>query len=501
MALTLEQFNEYQAIREHWRVNPVLYMQQRFGRDPTKQQKQFLEAIAQEGAKVSVRAGHGVGKTAAVSCIIWWHLECFDFCRIPCTAPTYSQLYNILWGELSKWQRFSDEQSLKKKLPSELWLSNLFYCTKDRIADIARPTEWYAVARTSRKETPDALQGFHASDIKIDSQGNAIHQQGSAGSILFVIEEASGVPDEIFEVAEGALTSPGARLLMVGNPTRNNGFFARSQKQDRSLYTTLHFSCQNSPLVDPHYRINLVKKYGEDSNVVRVRADGEFPKQDDDVLIPLELSEAMLTREVREVDNPIYIGLDVARFGDDRSVLIARCGPAILDIKVMARQDLMQTVGETVNFARMHQADCIFVDVVGVGAGVYDRLYELDIGIEIIDVNVAEKAPAMIDELDATIAKPARLRDYLWMQGHEWLKKESPFIKDGTRLTEYANDLAGELSSIRYGFDSSGNILVESKDVMKKRGLRSPDLADALCLTFAPRGSRIIDKWMALGES
>lgn len=482
MALTKADLTDYAKLRGIWRKDPVLYAQQRLGLNPTAQQRQLLEAIAPAGAKVSVRAGHGVGKSGATSATILWHLECYEYCRIPCTAPTASQLYNVLWAELSKWMRRSDEQSKTMGLPSELLLSNLFDKTQDRLADKGNPSEWYAVARTSRREAPDALQGFHASDVQITDDNKAVERSSSGGSILFVIEEASGVPDEIFEVAEGALSSHGARLLMVGNPTKNSGFFARSQKQDRALYTALHFSCSDSPLVDGTYRKNLVRKYGEGSNVVRVRADGDFPKQDDDVLIPLELTESALERKDGERNSPRRLGVDVARFGDDRTTFVLRAGDVIEQVEVRSKQDTMTTAGMAAQFFRQWNADEIFVDVVGIGAGVADRLREQK--FPVTDVNVAEKAPENLDPKDAV---PAKLRDYLWLEMAEWMKGSPCFMAP---QKENSEDLAGELATVRYGLDSSGRMVVESKDAMKKRGVRSPDLADALGVTFAPEKSK-----------
>ena len=257
----------YLALREHWRKDPVLYVQQRMGTQPTLQQVAILEAILPYGAKVSVRSGHGIGKSSCAAWIVSWFLETHDFAKVPCTAPTSRQLRDILWGELSKWRRKADELSQQQRMHPNIWLSNLFRLINDSLIDPSAK-EWGAFARTARKETPEALQGFHAEHL------------------LFIIDEASGVPEEVFEAAEGALSSPGARVLMLGNPLRNSGTFAASHKHNRGDYTSLHFRSQDSPLVDPGYRDRLVRKWGEDSNVVRVRADGEFPRQEDDVPFP-----------------------------------------------------------------------------------------------------------------------------------------------------------------------------------------------------------------------
>lgn len=489
---TLEQWGELRLI---WRDDPVSYAIHRLGLSPTHQQRELLTAIALPGAKVSVRAGHGVGKTTSVAAAVWWMLECFDFPKVPCTAPSASQLRDVLWSEMSKLSRRADMVAKARGLPDRLKLSNLFKTTQDRIVDIGAPDEWFAVARTARKESPDALQGFHASELTISADGRAVETIGDGGQIMFVIEEAPGVPDEIFQVAEGALSSHGARLLMVGNPTKNNGYFSRSHKQDRADYTALHFKCADSPLVDPGYRERLVRKFGEGSNVVRVRADGEFPKQDDDTLISLEDAEQALSREKKPGHGERLLGVDVARFGDDRTVFILRHGSVIERCEIRAKQDTMTTAGEAILFRESWGADAIYVDANGLGSGVVDRLKEQ--GENVIGVMVSEAAPEAPVFGDKPEARPARLRDHLYLEMGRWFREESPIIAIAER--ESAEDLAGEVASLKYGIDSSGRLVVESKDAMKKRGLRSPDLADALAMTFAGKGKMTMgNMWAAL---
>lgn len=480
MALTKADIRDWQVLREAWRADPEGYAVHRLGMRPTHQQAALLRAVAAPGAKVSVRAGHGVGKSGATSAAIWWMLECFDFPKVPCTAPSAAQLRQVLWSEIAKWSRASDELARKQGLPEALRLGRLFTINQDEVVDNGAPKEWFAVARTARKENPDALQGFHASDVTVSEDGRSIISVGEGGQIFFVVEEASGVDDKIFEVAEGALSSHGARLLMVGNPTRNKGYFARSHRENRAQFTPLHFSCSDSPLVDENYRINLVRSYGEGSNVVRVRADGEFPKQDDDALIALEHAEAALARDDASADGKCILGVDVARFGDDRTVFLLRQGRVVERIEIRAKQDTMQTAGQAMAFWREWRADAIHVDVVGLGAGVADRLREQ--GAPVVDVNVAESPPER--QPGGVEARANRLRDHLWLEMAAWLRDDAPAFCPG----QAAQDLAGELSSVTYALNSSGKIVVESKDEMKRRGLRSPDIADALGLTFAPTG-------------
>jgi phage terminase large subunit len=470
----------YRLLRAHWQHDPVRYSKERLGLQPTWQQEAMLRAIAPEGAKVSIRAGHGLGKSATLAAVIWWFLETRDFAKVPCTGPSSHQLRDVLWSEVAKWRRFADAVSQARGDHHRLWLSTLFEQTAERVYDRSAEAEWFAVARTSSKERPEALSGFH----------------GAPGSLLFILEEASGVLEATFETAEGALSSPGARVIMMGNPTRNVGTFAASHKQHRGEYTALHFRSQDSPLVDPEYRPRLVRKFGAKSNVVRVRADGEFPKQDDDVLISLELTEAALQRDRVPGIGARRLGVDVARFGDDRTVLLLRQGAVIEHIAIYSKQDTMVTVGHVVQAAQVWHAAEIYVDVIGVGAGVYDRLAELQrekrLAATVFAVNVAEAAPERPTDQDA---QGKSLRDDLWLKTAAWLRDEAPvFAAD----REHCEDLAGELSSVKYAPDSSGRLVVESKDAMKARHLRSPDLADALVVTFfTPPQPR--QRWLPVG--
>jgi phage terminase large subunit len=460
----------YLTLRQLWRDSPVLYVRSRFGIEPTWQQAEILTALLPYGAKVSVRSGHGIGKSASAAWVIFWYLETHDYAKVPCTAPSAHQLRDVLWGELSKWRRHADEQSTQRGDPSCFWLSRLFRLVTDRVYDTSA-SEWGAVARTASKDNPEALQGFHADHL------------------LFVIDEGSGVPEEIFEAAEGALSTAGARVLMLGNPTRTSGTFYASHHKDRGSYTALHFRSQDSPLVDPQYRERLVRKWGEGSNLVRVRADGDFPRQEDDVLISLDLTEPCLSREPCPGEGLRRLGVDVAYMGSDRTTLVLRQGRVVDHIQIFAKQDTMRTVGRIVTILGAWQVDEIDVDVIGLGAGVYDRLAELKreglVRCAVVAVNVAEKAPPVRHPADA---KPRRLRDYLWLEVLRWLREEAPvFVATDRQACE---DLAGELASVHYGLDSSGCLVVEDKDAMRDRLGHSPDLADGLNCTFAPPPKR-----------
>jgi phage terminase large subunit len=202
-------------------------------------------------------------------------------------------------------------------------------------------------------------------------------------------------------------------------------------------------------------------------------------------LISLELTEPCVMREAREGEGTRRLGVDVARTGADRTVLVLRQGSVVDYIKVYGRQDTMQTVGCIVAILKSWRVDEVAVDVIGLGAGVYDRLAELKrqghIACQVTPVNVAEKAPPVLHPADA---KPRLLRDYLWLEVAQWLREEAPVFCAEDRGA--CDDLAGELASVGYGVDSHGCLVVEDKDHMRKRLGHSPDIGDALCCTFAP---------------
>lgn len=497
-SLGQEELGVYKRLRSTWRTDAERYARERLGMKPTWQQRKIFEAITPEGAKVSVRSGHGIGKSGATAGSVLWFLETRDFPKIPCTAPTSHQLRDVLWAEISKWIRSSDRLSRSLGVHPALWLSSMFRVTNDRIYDPSAKGEWFATARTSSKDNPDALQGFHASDVEVSEDGMSVVHHDGAGQILFIVDEAAGVCDSVFEVAEGALSSPGSRLLMLANPTRTTGYFADSHRSRRGEFTALHFRSSDSPLVATDYRAKLVKKWGEDSNVVRVRADGEFPKQDDDVLIALEWCEAAIEREpYSEQGVARRLGIDVARFGNDRTVYVVREGRNVIHVEIHAKEDTMRTAGRAVEIRKRFGCAATYPDVIGVGAGVCDRLREL--GEPVIEVNVSQAAPtrkryqAAREPYKFELGRPAvvgqdaqgkTLRDYLWIEGAAWLQGDHPSFAGVDR--DVAEDMAGELSSVKYGLDSSGRIVVESKESMKDRLGFSPDIADALLCTFHP---------------
>ncbi|MCP4328410.1 MAG: terminase B [Alphaproteobacteria bacterium] len=428
-----------------WRREPARFVTEVFDVAPEPWQLAALTAIADHD-RLAIRSGHGVGKSALLAWLVLWWLTTRYPAKVPCTAPSGHQLQDVLWGEIGCWAR---------RMPEPLRAH--FDIKRDRV-DLADGGQSFAVARTARKEHPEAFQGFHADHL------------------LFVVDEASGVADPIFEAGQGAMSTAGAKTVMAGNPTRNSGYFHDAFHGLRHLWVTMKVGCADSRLVDPAYIAEVADKYGAESNVYRVRVLGEFPRSEDDVVIPLHLVEEAVKRDV-EGFGPVAWGLDVARFGSDRSALCKRHGNQVPDpIRAWRQKDTMQVAGlVAAEFRETRPAERparIVVDAIGLGAGVADRLREL--GLPAVALNVAEAA--------AEGERYQRLRDELWFRARDWFQR---------RECRLAADpaLIGELSRVRYAITSSGRIKVESKDEMKRRGMASPDLADAFVLTFAGGGN------------
>jgi hypothetical protein len=444
--------NPFVAWLDRYAPSPVLFVREVLGQEPEKWQAEAMDAIAAGNRRVSIRSGHGVGKSTFASWVSIWYAMTRYTCKVVITAPTSSQLYDALFAELKGQMR---------KLPPHLL--ELWDIKQERIELKAAPTEVFISARTSRAEQPEAMQGVHAEHV------------------LLIADEASGVPEAVFEAAVGSMSGHNAVTLLLGNPTQSTGMFYDTHHRLRDEWWTKRVSAQDVPnRVSEAFIKEVASTYGEQSNAYRVRVLGEFPLADDDAVIPISLLEAAKIRHiVTSPSAPMVWGLDVARFGSDRTVLTKRKGPKLHERQQIRRNlDTMQVAGWIINEwnetpAHMRPAE-ICVDSIGLGAGVADRLREL--GLPAIDVNVSE-APAFGE-------KYVNLRAELWFRGKEWLEKRSASL-------EHADGrLIDELAMVKYGFTSNGKIKVESKDDLKKRtrDRSSPDLADSFLLTFAGQG-------------
>ena len=424
-----------------WRYDILAFAREAVKFEPTPQQEAILLDVMENGSKVTVRSGHGTGKTAVEAIIVLWALVCFKEVTIGCTAPTAAQLDIILFPEISKWR--------DRMHP---WLKDQIIWTKKKVFIQGAENLRYAVSKTSSKEKPEALQGLHAENMFI------------------IVDESFGVEQKVFEVAEGTLSTPNARVFMAGNPTRLSGYAYDTFKGRGSDQWKKHvLSSVDSPIVSEEYVNSMKEKYGEGSDIYKVRVLGEFPDASAAQIIPSILVETAFGKhlDARMYEHqPSVLGVDIARFGDDRSVIFHRKGLMCEKLWESYSSDLM-TVADLVSMHwNITKAEYCFIDVGGLGAGVVDRLRQM--GRDPVEINFGGKSIE-----DRFLNK----RSEMWWKMREWLERGGAIPPD--------ESLRDDLVVPTYMFTPQGKISLERKEDIKKRGMPSPDLGDALSLTFA----------------
>lgn len=431
--------DELLNILELWQKDLVAFIKDVFNVEPTEQQKEILKALQGPSAKVVVKAGRGVGKTAVAAWSIIWHVLLFEDSKTAVTSPTAAQLKDVLMSEVGKWLTRAPK-----------FIQDQLVLTSNRLSLKDSENTQFMSARTADPTKPDSLQGFHAEHM------------------YFCVDECFGVADSIFETARAGLTGEHSRVLLIGNPTNSNCFAAKACNMDGWQAFTL--SCLSSPLVNQKYIKELEEEYGKDTDLYKVHVLGEFPSAAICQLIPNDLVDKAIGKKIKEEEYkfaPIIIGVDVAYFGDDRSVIFMRQGLASSLLHEYKAIDTMTLAGIVAQCEDQYKADAVFVDVTGVGAGVVDRLKQL--GRNPLAVWFGGKP---IKE------KYKNKRAECWGDMKDWLEL-------GGVLPLNVKGLKEDMTAPEYFFTPDGKIQLERKEDMKKRGRRSPDIADALAITFA----------------
>lgn len=460
---------------------PIYFVEDIIKAIPDEKQRDILRSL-RDYPMTSVRSGHGVGKSAVEAWSVLWFICTRPFPKIPCTAPTEHQLMDVLWAEISKWMR--NNPAFKDEL---IWTNEKLYMR-------GHPEEWFAVPRTATN--PEALQGFHSEHV------------------LYIIDEASGVSDKVFEPVLGAMTGEDAKLLMMGNPTRLSGFFYDSHHKSRGEYSAIHIDGRDSAHVSKQFVEKIIKMFGEDSDVFRVRVAGEFPKSTPDSLIAMEWCEKATQLEIETAKLRIDIGIDVARYGDDSSILYVvfdkqKSG----EIETHNHNKTTEISGYAVQMIKRYAAAYpeasihVKVDCDGLGVGVYDNLDEQKerivqavwedrcrgAGLDPKDGNRWRDCQD-VPELDLHIVEchfggaGGKVDDddpieYVNSTGLMWGAVRQK-LKDGLLQIPEDDTLMTQLSNRKYIVNKDGKIELERKEAMKKRGLKSPDMADALALAL-----------------
>jgi phage terminase large subunit len=469
--------------------DPVWFAREILGFEAWSKQRLILESVRDNDA-TAVRSCHGIGKTATAAEVVLWFLAAFGpECLVVTTAPTWRQVKDLLWREIRK----------AYKRGEGFYQGHL---TETRL-DFA--PDWYAVGLSTNQ--PENFQGYHAPHL------------------LFVVDEASGVRQAIFEAAEGFLTAAGSRTLLIGNPTQIGGEFHSAFHGSRSLYNAIHVSAFDTPaftgeaVSDKVARVLPSKQWVERMKtkyrvadkderggsgvrlnpVYEVRVLGQFPSQGERAVVPMYEVEnaqarelpmpepteagAVMSDELRELLEsswPAVVSCDVARFGDDETVIALRQGKRVRIVEVIQGQDTMETAGMLLRYARanvhpLYGKPLIAVDDTGVGGGVTDRLRELSRedgnSFRVIAFN-GSNSPA-----ESNADEYPNARSELWFEfAEDWLPELD--LDDD-------EDLLADLCAPQYNVDSKSRRVVEPKDETKKRLGRSPDRADAVMIAFS----------------
>ena len=405
-----------------------------------------LEGAIQE----AISSGHGVGKSAFFAWLILWSMSTCGDTRGVITANTENQLRTKTWPELAKWHRMC---------LCGHWFT--FTATALFSKEPGRDKTWRFDAVPWSENNVEAFAGLH-------NEGRRI---------VALMDEASAIPDLIWETLEGALTDSNTEILWIaaGNPTRNTGRFRECFGRRKHRWITQQVDSRTVAITNKSQINKWAEDYGEDSDFFRVRVRGLFPMAASSQFISTGIAESAVERDVRVAQwEPVYIGLDVARFGDDESVLCARKGQnaRLIPWQIWRGKDTQFVAHEAAKIRRAIGAVAICVDETGLGAGVVDRLRALN--EPVVPVNNGSRPTGLIRLSEGVKVKNRGGEN--WAAMRDWLPNGS--IPNDPQLID-------ELTGREYGYDADGAIILERKEHMKERGLSSPDRADALALTFA----------------
>jgi len=393
----------------------------------------------------STASGHGIGKSALTAWLIRWIMDTRPFSKGIVTANTAEQLRTKTWAELAKWHHMGVTKHWYH-LNSGGGSMNMYH--------LDHRETWRVDAQTCREENSEAFAGLHAAQA----------------TPFYIFDEASAVPDKIFEVREGGLTDGEPMTFDFGNPTRNTGrFFENMQGRFRHRYIRRHIDSRDVKITNKRLFQGWIDDYGIDSDFVKVRVLGQFPSAGELQLIPTaDVRECIGLEVAVQPHDPLIMGVDVARFGGDQSVIYLRQGrdAESQGLHKFRGLDTMQLAARVVEIARDKSPDTVMIDGGGVGGGVVDRCRQL--GLDVVEINFGSKA---------TQPGFANMRAQMWGNLRD-------AIKDGIRLPDDP-DLVSDLTGLQYGYTLRNELKLERKEDAKKRGLPSPDLADALALTYA----------------
>lgn len=401
--------------------------------------------------RLAIASGRGIGKSALVSWLVLWMLSTRIGASVVVSANSEAQLRSVTWAEITKWLAMLIhshwfEISATRITPAQ-WLS-----TKVE-EELRKGTRyWGAEGRLWSEENPDSYAGLHNSD-----------------GVMLILDEASGIPDPIWDVAQGFFTenTPNRFWCAFSNPRRNQGYFYECFNAKRAFWNTQNIDSRTVEDTDKQVYEQIIAEYGEDSSQARVEVYGEFPSAGDGQFIgALLVNDAATRAPYKDETAPIVLGIDPARGGADSTVIAVRQGRDLVAIKRYQGEDTMTIVGRVIEAIEEFNPTLTVIDEGGLGYGILDRLTEQRYKVRGVNFGWKAKNPIMW----------GNKRAELWGTMKDWLRSAS--IPADRQLKA---DLTGPMTKP----NSAGTIFLEGKKEMRARGLASPDAADALAVTFA----------------
>lgn len=448
-----------------WRSDVIAFARECLHFEPDDWQLAFMRALTEKRSRATpaaerrrrfaLKACVGPGKTAVLAIVVWWFIATRPDAKGACTSITGDNLDANLWAELAKWQ---DKSPL---------LQTAFEWTATQVRSRERPATWFIDARRwSNAADPNAL-------------GNTL--AGLHGdNVIFVIDEAGGVPQEVAAAAEGGLANVDedagreAIFLIAGNPTHLSGPLYAACGRDRSRWYVQEITGdpddpKRAKRISIDWAREMIASYGRDSDVVKVKVLGQFPSQSPDSLLgPDDVTRATkrVYPEAAWRDEVKILGVDIARHGDDRSVLLMRQGPVVFRPRILRELDTMELAGHVSQVIDKHHPDAVFLDQATFGMGVVDRLKQLNYRVIGVDFGGKDYEPEYFNR-----------RAGMWFRMAEWVKQVG--------VLPDMPEFHAELTAPKYSFERDNKLKLEKKSEIKKRTGVSPDVADALALTFA----------------
>ena len=425
-----------------WQQNPLQGVRDLFQAEPTKQQAQLIRSAWAPHCRTAVSSCTGAGKTTALTWLTMLFLLTQDDCRVLVTSPSFQQLNRVFHAEFRKWKGKMDPK-----------IGAMFDVTREKIVCSSQGKVQEANLVTASAENTESLQGGHATNYVI------------------LGDEASAIEEATFDVLLRTLsTGNGGRLLLTSNPTRSVGRFYDIFHKDIPGWEKMYFEAFDCPHIAPGFAQEMEDTYGKDSDHYRIGVLGQFPRTTNSQFIASDVVDRAIENNIpfsAYSHYPIIIGADVARFGDDKTVFVARQGPKILNITQIEGHDTMQVAEALYEYQRGHMGVVVYIDAIGIGAGVFDRCKQL--GMPVREVMGSRKPSKPMEYFN--------LRSQLWGEMRHWLNNEADI--------PYLADIREQLLGMTYGYNNKMQMALTTKKDIKKSGMKSPDIGDAMSLTFA----------------